>query len=304
MIRIGSRGSKLAMAQTSWVKEQLLALQPSADVEIRVIRTSADLDTTTSLRAAGSTGVFVRELEEALLAGEIDLAVHSMKDLPTRLPDGLSIAAVPVREDVRDAVAAGMPLSGFCDLPAGAAVGTGSLRRAAQLLAQRPDLRIKDIRGNVDTRLAKLDRGDYDAVILACAGLNRLGLAGRIRCAIDAGVMLPAPGQGALALETRGDDLALRERLAPLHDVPTAIAVSAEREFLRAMGGGCNTPIGVLASWTGDSLRLDAVASLPDGSNLVRDRTECPPDRAADAASDLAQSILRKAGSSLLAYLR
>jgi hydroxymethylbilane synthase len=304
MIRIGSRGSKLALAQTAWVKEQILLHNPSAQVEVRIIRTSADIDTATSLRSTGTTGVFVKELEEAMGAGEIDLAVHSMKDLPTRLPPGLAVSAVPLRADARDALVCSKPAKDIQELEPCSVVGTGSLRRASQLLSVRPDLQIKDIRGNVDTRLAKLDRGEYGAIVLACAGLSRLGLSHRISCSLDISVMLPAPGQGALALETREDDVTLRETLSPLHHPPTAIAVAAERELLRCLGGGCNTPIGVYASLEGDLLRIDATALLPDGTKQVRDTIECPPVEFLDAAARLAESMMAKADDHLLSYYR
>jgi hydroxymethylbilane synthase len=244
---IGSRGSKLALVQSTWVKQQILDRFPETPIEIRIIKTSADRDQRTSLRSGTTTGVFVKEIEDALMAGEIDLAVHSMKDVPTRIPEGLCLEAIPVREDPRDAMLARLPIRDICGLPPGAVVGTGSIRRQAQLLAKRPDLRVKDIRGNVDTRLEKLESGAYDAVILACAGLKRLGLQDRINFPLEMESMLPAPGQGALALQIRKDDRKVARLIANLNHRETAISIGAEREFLRTMGGGCNSPIAVHA---------------------------------------------------------
>ena len=205
MIIIGSRGSALALAQTGWVQGQILSRFPDLEVTIKVISTSADRNQTASIRSGSAVGVFVKELEQALLGKEIDIAVHSMKDVPTSIPPGLQISAVPEREDARDAFIAKNAHT-LSELPAGSLVGTGSIRRQAQLLALRPDLRVADIRGNVDTRLKKLQEGAYDSIILACAGLNRLGLHDRISSPLDFAQMLPAPGQGALAIEVRSDD--------------------------------------------------------------------------------------------------
>jgi len=228
MIIIGTRGSALALAQTSWIREQILRHFPDAGVELKIIRTSADKDTTSSLRSASTVGVFVKELEQALLDREIDIAVHSMKDVPTQIGAGLRIAAIPEREDARDALIA-HHVKSITDLPNGARVGTGSIRRQAQLLALRPDLQIMDIRGNVDTRLKKLQEGMYDAIILACAGLRRLGLQDQISLPLNYDQMLPAPGQGALAVEIRSGDSRIDAIANALNHHPTAVAVMVER---------------------------------------------------------------------------
>lgn len=301
MLIIGSRGSKLALAQSTWVKQQIARSYPEDEVAIRIIRTSMDHDQTTSIRSSSATGVFVKEIEEALARGEIDLAVHSMKDLPTATPDALVVGAIPPREDVRDALIAGGIVRSLAELPRSATVGTGSIRRQAQLLAQRPDLCVKDIRGNVDTRLAKLEAGDYDAILLACAGMNRLGIQEKISLRLEVESMLPAPGQGALALEIRRGDSRAAEMIAGLNHAETAIAVGAEREFLRAIGGGCNSPVAVHARAVGGEIRIEGMAAAPDGSKVVRESVLATPADAQAAAAALAESILAHGGRSLLA---
>lgn len=303
MIVIGSRGSKLALAQTGWVRDRILSLVPGADVTIKVIKTSADKNPTASIRAGSSIGVFVKEIEEALKAGDIDIAVHSMKDLPTATPPGLRIAAVPEREDPRDAFICARA-SSVEELPAGAVVGTGSIRRQAQLLALRPDLRVVDIRGNIDTRLKRLEEGAYDALILACAGLRRLGLDGRISSVFELPAMLPAPGQGALAIETRDEESAATQAAGALNHPATAAAVAAERRILQRMGGGCNVPVGVHASVTGDAARIEAVVASADGRRIIRDFVTAPPDGIGEAADKLADRILALGGRVLLDELR
>jgi hydroxymethylbilane synthase len=303
MLTIGSRGSNLALSQTGWIKQRILEKFPDAEITVKVIRTSADKDTRISLRAASSTGVFVKEIEDALLAGEVDLAVHSMKDLPTQIPEGLEIAAIPGREDTRDAIIARDPARRLEDLRRSAIVGTGSIRRQSQLLAIRPDLRMVDIRGNVDTRLQKLADGAYDAIVLACAGLNRLGLQDRISFALGFHHMLPAPGQGALALETRLHDPQAGALVAPLHHKATAAAVFAEREFLRRMGGGCNTPVAVFAQSSGQRLQIDGLVAAPDGSRVVRRAIEGTLEEPEEAAVRLADEILAGGGQAILRAL-
>jgi hydroxymethylbilane synthase len=299
MIVIGSRGSALALAQTEQIKARICSRFPDAAVSIKIIRTSADKDTTTSIRSGSSIGVFVKELEQALCKGEIDIAVHSMKDLPTTIPDGLQIAAIPERENARDALIAEGRQS-LSQLPAGACVGTGSVRRQAQLLALRPDLKVKDIRGNLDTRLNKLRHGEYDAIILACAGLNRLGYQNRVAAVLDYDQMLPAPGQGALAIETRRDDLRVQELTAFLNHAPTAVAVLAERSFLHQMGGGCNVPVAVLAQLDGSIMHIDGLAASPDGRTIVRDQVQGNVGSAKEAALALADRILARGGRAIL----
>lgn len=300
MLIIGSRGSQLALAQSSWVRQQIMRDFPGTDVEVKIIRTSADRDQKSSLRSGSGTGVFVKEIEDALIAGEIDLAVHSMKDVPTRIPQGLRIAVVPPREDPRDAMISRQPLASIHDLPPKAAVGTGSVRRQAQLLALRPDLRVEDIRGNVDTRLGKLRAGSCDAIVLACAGLNRLGLQDKISLRFEIRDLLPAPGQGALALEVRENNHQVMKMIAGLNHPETAIAVFAEREFLRAMGGGCNSPIAVHACFTGSTLQIEGLAVSSDGRRVVRESVCVAPGEGESAASALAERVLSKGGREIL----
>jgi hydroxymethylbilane synthase len=304
MLTIGSRGSALALAQTGWVKDRILEHFPDAVITIKIIRTSADRAPQLSIRSASSVGVFVRELEEALEHREIDLAVHSMKDLPGTIPDSLQICAIPAREDPRDALVAGKGIRDLNDLPRAATIGTGSIRRQAQLLALRPDFVVRDIRGNVDTRLQKLADRQYDAVILACAGLNRLGMQARITCPLPFDMMLPAPGQGALALESRRSDRDVAGLLAPLHHGPTAAAVLAERAFLREIGGGCNSPVAVHAAADGDYIKIDGLVAAPDGSRVIRDSISHLPQHAEDAAGVLAQRLRERGGKAILESVR
>lgn len=304
MLTIGTRGSTLARAQTRWVEDKILERFPDARITERIIKTSADKDTKTSIRAGSATGVFVKEIEEALLASDIDLAVHSMKDLPTRIPEALVIGAIPAREDARDALIAGSGCRRLEDLPPGAVIGTGSIRRQAQVLALRPDLAVKDIRGNVGTRLQKLAERDYDAIILACAGLNRLGLQDRINACFDYREMLPAPGQGALALQIRQDDERTAAMIAGLNDPETAAAVFAERAFLRRMGGGCNSPIAVHARSLNGMFTIEGLVATPDGKTVIRDSAECPLATANEAAETLAERLLSMGGAEILQSLR
>jgi hydroxymethylbilane synthase len=296
---IGTRGSALALAQTLWVKERILRHFPDIEVSLEITRTSGDKDVTSSLRSTSSVGVFVKELEQALLDEKIDLAVHSMKDVPTRISEGLEISAIPEREDARDAFLTHQAGS-LLELPKGATLGTGSIRRQAQILAIRPDLKIKDIRGNLDTRLKKLEDGAYDAILLACAGLRRLGLRHRITYALDYGQMLPAPGQGALAIETRRQDRQIKSIVAMLNHPPSAMAVSAERGFLECMGGGCNVPIAAYARVTEEVLEMDALVASPDGRHILRDSMKETVKGMDDAIAALAGRILSRGGRAIL----
>jgi len=299
---IGSRGSALALAQTNWIREKIIARFPAVEVSVHVIRTSADKDTTSSIRSGAAVGVFVKELEQALLQKEIDLAVHSMKDLPTSIPDGLRIAAIPEREEAQDALITG-GASGLFQLPAGARIGTGSIRRQAQILALRPDLKILDIRGNIETRLRKLQEGTYDAIVLACAGLNRLGLGDRIAAKFSTSEMLPAPGQGALAVEARDDDARLDDIAAALNHLPTFQAVTAERAFLQRMGGGCNVPVAAYARVAGGFVEMDGLVASPDGSRVLRSVLRGNSDTAVETAMHLADEILARGGRDILESL-
>ena len=302
MIVLGTRGSALALTQTEYIKARILEAFPDTEISTRVIKTSADKDTTTSIRSGSAVGVFVKELEQALLAREIDIAVHSMKDVPTKVASGLEIVAIPEREDARDAFLSNKAKTLF-ELPAGAVVGTGSVRRQAQLLAIRPDLHVRDIRGNIDTRLKKLSDGTVDALILACAGLNRLGYQSRITAPLEFDQMLPAPGQGALAVEMRAEDARARTVEAALNHPPTAVAVHAERGFLHRMGGGCNVPVAVHASLSDNKIRIEGLVASPDGKRIIRESVEQAPESAQDAAISLAERILAKGGREILAAM-
>jgi hydroxymethylbilane synthase len=265
-IRIGTRGSALALWQAEHVGARLEAL--GHEVERRVITTTGDRVQDRRLEAVGGKGAFLKEIEDAMLAGEVDLAVHSLKDVPTVLPDGLSLCAILERADPRDALlSSGARLA---ELPPGATVGTTSLRRQALVRVLRPDVVLADLRGNVDTRVKRLREGRFDAILLAMAGLTRLGRAAEATEALDPREFVPAPGQGAIALECRDGDTAVREAAAPLDHVPTARAVSAERAFLEALGGGCNVPLGAHAFAVEGELELVAFVAAAAGEGLLR----------------------------------
>jgi hydroxymethylbilane synthase len=287
---IGSRGSQLALRQARWVAAQL----PGAEVE--VIKTTGDQITASPSSAGGAKALFTKEIEEALLGGRIDLAVHSLKDMPVQMNPGLTIAAVPEREEVRDALV-GSKLS---SLPEGALVGTSSLRRAAQLRYLRPDLRVENLRGNVDTRLRKLEEGCYAAIVLAAAGLRRLSLEARIAELLDPELMCPAVGQGALAIETRAGDERMRKILAPLDDPRARAEVTAERAMLAELGGGCQVPIGGLARVRDDELRLIAVVASPDGQQLIRVSVEGPASDPAAVGRRAAHELLVRGANKIL----
>jgi hydroxymethylbilane synthase len=300
---IGSRGSKLALTQAHLVQAQLKPLIPTVDIRIEVIKTTGDVKTE-PLSVIGGKGVFTKELEDALLDEHIDLAVHSLKDLPTVVPDGLAIPAICKREDPRDALV--LPLnrkSGatFESLAKGATVGTSSPRRLAQLKSLRPDLIFKDLRGNVDTRLRKLDEGQYDALVLACAGLRRLQLDGRISIALTTDQMLPAVGQGALAIETRAGDDDTIEIVRRLDHKFTRIACIAERALLRQLGGGCQLPIAAHAVVRDKRIRLDGLVADPDGKQIVRERASGGLDEAEELGGLLGEQLLANGARELLA---
>jgi hydroxymethylbilane synthase len=296
---IGSRGSALALWQARWIENRLQAA--GQETRIEIIKTTGDKITDVTLAkvgaASGGKGVFTKEIEEALLAGAIDLAVHSLKDLPTELPAGLTLAAVPEREDPRDALV-GFRLD---ELPKGARVGTSSLRRAAQMRALRPDVTIGDIRGNVETRLRKRDEGEHDATLLACAGLRRLGLEGRITEALDPAVMAPAVGQGALGIEIREGDEETLAVLKPIEHEATRQAVEAERALLEALGGGCQVPLGAHAHAEAGELQLVAAVVAPDGSRVIRTQARGPLSRPRELGRSAAEALLRDGAAALIA---
>jgi len=289
------------MAQAHWVKQQIEGQHHGLTVELIIIKTSGDRFLDSPIQAMGGKGVFVKEIEDALLHNEIDLAVHSMKDLPTELADGLMIAAVPQREDPRDVL---VSRTGVClqRLPPLAKVGTGSLRRKAQLLHHRGDLSLLPIRGNVDTRLRKLDNGELDAIVLAAAGLKRIGRAERITEFLDGEICLNAVAQGALAIETRADEN-VRPTLAFMHHEPSHVAVVAERALLRRLGGGCHVPVGARATVDGQTLNLSGLVADPEGSKLCRGQITGPTGRAAELGSELAQHLIDQGAGKILAQL-
>jgi hydroxymethylbilane synthase len=285
-IRIGTRGSALALWQTHHVRGRLEAL--GHQVELVVITTTGDRVLDRRLEAVGGKGAFLKEIEEAMVAGGIDLAVHSLKDVPTALPEGLSLCAILERADPRDALVSGG--ARLADLPKGARVGTTSLRRRALVASMRPDVVLEDLRGNVDTRINRLREGRFDAILLAMAGLTRLGRVGEVTEALDPRTFVPAPGQGAVALECRDADARVREAVAPLDHPPTARAVAAERAFLAALGGGCNVPLGAHAFAARDGLDLVGFVAAKDGSVFLRGeaRGEDPAETGRSLASQLA----------------
>ena len=267
LLRIGSRGSQLALWQANHIKA---LLEPRGHkVEIQIVKTTGDKITDVALAQVGTKGMFTKEIEEALAENRIDLAVHSLKDLPTELPSGFEIAAIPAREDARDAFCS-QKYRSIEELPNQAQVGTSSLRRQAQLKALRPDLEVRSLRGNVDTRLRKLEAGEYDAVILAAAGLNRLGKRECIRQLLAASVMCPAAGQGALAIEIRNGDSFARQHVAFLDDADARATTTCERALLNKMGGGCQVPIGAFTEVVDGRLHLAAIVARPDGTKALR----------------------------------
>jgi hydroxymethylbilane synthase len=288
------------------VARLIAATHPQVASDIRIIRTTGDREQSAPIAEIGGTGVFTREIEHALKAGAIDLAVHSLKDLPTRTADGLTLAAILERADPRDALAA-PPGTRLAGLPPGARIGTSSSRRRAQLLARRPDLVMIELRGNVPTRLAKLDRGDYEAIVLACAGLQRLGLGDRVAEVFEPEVVMPAPGQGALAVEARANDGWLLDAIKALDHLPTRLATTAERACLAGLDGGCLAPVGALGRWNGDVLTLAATVTAERGTPAMRERLEARvlTDADAEAAGrQLADLLLRQGAGDLIAALR
>ena len=303
---IGSRGSKLALTQAEWVRARLALLEPELTVTVEIIKTTGDVKTE-PLSVIGGKGVFTKELEDALLDGRIDIAVHSLKDLPTIIPEKLTIAAVCEREDPRDALILrsvdDQKGASLATLPEGAVVGTSSQRRVSQLKHWRRDVTVKDVRGNVDTRLRKLDEGEYHALILASAGLRRLGQENRISALIPIEQMLPAVGQGALGLETRADDNHTTGLLRSLNHEPTELACTAERSLLRALGGGCQLPIAGYAAMQSQELTLEGLVADIAGEEIVRDRVSGTPAAAEEIGVQLGTRLLELGASRLLAQV-
>jgi hydroxymethylbilane synthase len=294
-LRIGSRGSQLALWQANHISA--LLRERGHEVELEIIKTTGDKITDVALAKVGTKGMFTKEIEEALAEGHIDLAVHSLKDLPTELSQGFEIAAVTTRENPRD-VFCSRNYESIEDLPRGALVGTSSLRRQAQLKAVRPDLEIRPLRGNVDTRLRKLEAGEYDAIILAAAGLNRLGKTQLVRQVIPFEVMCPAAGQGALGIEIRAGDSVTRQHLAFLDDAEAHATTTCERALLNKLGGGCQVPIGAFAEVREGRLHLEAIVAEPDGSKILRESLDgTDPVQLGESVGEV---LLQRGGEAIL----
>jgi hydroxymethylbilane synthase len=302
---IGTRGSKLALWQAEWVKSELQRMNPGLEVELNKIKTTGDKILDVPLAKVGGKGLFVKEIEEALLRGEADLAVHSMKDVPTEFPEGLHLAVICEREDPRDAFIARIEngqfaMGGFKDLPQGASVGTSSLRRSCQLLNIRPDLRIMQLRGNLDTRLRKLDEKEFDAIILAAAGVKRLGWAKRITEILAPEISLPAIGQGAIGIECRTGDSFVNKLISPLNHNETSVCVRAERACLKRLEGGCQVPIAAYARLDGGKIVIDGLVGSVSGDRLVRSHFEGRPEEYESLGKRLAEDLLSKGADKIL----
>lgn len=296
---IATRGSKLALWQANHIKDALESTHSGLSVELLVLKTKGDKILDVPLAKVGGKGLFVKEIEDALLDGRADLAVHSMKDVPTGLPDGLTVGVIPEREDCADALLS-VEFQGLDGLPQGATVGTSSLRRQAQLLALRPDLTIADLRGNLDTRVRKLMEGRYHAIVVAAAGLKRLGLSAPKTAELGPPEFLPAVAQGALGIEFRKDDRETMDLLAFLHHQPTATRVAAERGFLTGLDGGCQVPIAALSELMDGQVRLTGFLADVDGSSPIRLQATGPADQAWEVGMDLAKQVLAAGGKAIL----
>jgi hydroxymethylbilane synthase len=305
-IRIGSRGSDLALWQAHWVRDRLTGTNPGLDVTIEIIKTTGDRILDAPLARIGDKGLFTREIEERLLAGTIDLAVHSLKDLPTSLPGGLCLGAVTEREDVRDVFLPrpGNPVSTLLAQPAGATIATGSLRRRCLLLHARPDLAVVDLRGNLHTRYRKLEESSWAGMILAYAGIARLGWVERIGEVLPLSLFLPAVGQGALGVEVREDDPRTRGIVSALTHLPTWQATAAERSLLRVLEGGCQVPIGTHARFEGETLVLDALVGTPDGKRVITGSISGDPAHAEELGERLARMLKTRGADEVLASIR
>jgi hydroxymethylbilane synthase len=289
----------LALTQSGLIRKRIESVRPGVKVELTIIKTTGDKIQDVPLAKVGGKGLFVKEIEEALLAGEVDLAVHSMKDVPAALPVGLVIGVIPEREDPRDVLVTQKAVA-LADLPPSAVVGSSSLRRAAQIRARRPDIRMETLRGNLDTRLRKLSDGMYDAIVLAAAGLHRMGWQDRITAYLEVDDFLPAIGQGALGLEFRSDDRAIRDLLAPLHHEDTAVAVQAERGFLERLEGGCQVPIGGYGRVEGDRVHFTGLVATIDGGRVLRTSRSAPRKDAVHLGIQVAEELLDSGARAVL----
>ena len=300
---IGTRGSKLALWQAEWVKAELQRMNPGLEIELNKIKTTGDKILDVPLAKVGGKGLFVKEIEEALLRKEADLAVHSMKDVPTEFPADLHLAVICKREDPRDAFIArstAPAAKSFKELPQGATVGTSSLRRACQLLSIRPDLRIKQLRGNLETRFRKLDEGQFDAIILAAAGVKRLGWEQRITGVIGPETSLPAIGQGAIGIECRITDKFINDLIAPLNHAETALCVRAERALLKRLQGGCQVPIAAYAVIADGRLLMDGLVGSVTGDRIIREHREGNPEDGESVGKMLAETLLSRGADKIL----
>lgn len=303
ILRIGTRGSQLALWQARWVQQAIERQWPGTNIELVIIKTTGDKITDVPLAKVGGKGLFVKEIEEALMDGRIDLAVHSMKDMPAELPHGLSISAVPERENPLDALISNN--NAYLDqLPPGARVGTSSLRRSSQLLHRRPDLNILALRGNLDTRLKKLSDGNLDAIVLATAGLKRLGLGHLITTVLEPDVMLPAVGQGALCIESRTHDNRTSQIVISLDHAATHLAVIAERAFLHRLEGGCQVPIAAFSTIENERLEMTGLVAEVDGSVLIQETASGPCEQAASLGNELAETLMARGAGAILERLR
>ena len=302
ILKIGTRGSKLALAQSRWVKEKIESAYRHVRVELIVIKTMGDKILNSPLSKIGGKGLFVKEIEESLLNGQIHVAVHSLKDVPAELPEGLILSTFPQREDPGDAFIS-IDSHNLEQLPKSSRVGTGSLRRSAQMLYMRPDLDLVPLRGNVDTRLEKLKSGDLQAIVLAVAGLRRLGLSNRITHVISMKEMLPAVGQGALGLEVRCEDQETIDVLNFINHEPTELAVRAERAFLKELEGGCQVPIGAFGRLKSETLHLEGMVAETDGSRVIRDSITGKKDRPEEAGIRLARRLLNSGADRILSRI-
>lgn len=302
-IIVGSRDSVLAIEQTTWVIKLLQNKFPQAKFEIKQIKTKGDKILDVALSKIGDKGLFTKELEVAMLEGEIDFAVHSMKDLPTRLPDGLIIGCITKRVDSRDVVISHKGYT-LATLPIGAKVGTSSLRRKSQLLKYRPDIAIADLRGNLHTRLAKMEAEDFDAIILAAAGIQRLGLTEKITEKISYDICLPAVGQGSVGVEVRGDNYEVIEMLKKINDDETEAAISAERSFLKKLEGGCQIPIGAQGFINSGTLTLEGLVASVDGTEIIKERISGTIEEAEDLGTALAQKLINLGAKEILNNIR
>lgn len=301
-VRIATRKSALALWQAEYVKERLEHFHPGLNVELVKMTSKGDRILDAPLAKIGGKGLFVKELENAMLEGRADIAVHSMKDVPMEFPEGLCLGVICPRENPLDAFVSNT-YSNLEALPQGATVGTSSLRRQCQLLELRPDLNIEFLRGNVNTRLAKLDEGQFDAIILAAAGLIRLGMEDRIKTCIPSEQSLPAAGQGAVGIEIRSNDETIKELLAPLHHEETAVRVLAERAMNRRLNGGCQVPIGCYSELEGDQLYMRGLVGQPDGSRILRAEVRCQKEEAEQFGIKLAEALLDQGADKILAEL-